>query len=516
MKNKTSDKISIQTIFYKAGNLIVTLYFLALIIIFPLYNTGSYSQIGIQKYELFRNIGVSITIVMILITTELLFLKRKNISIKTLSVTDWFMGGYCISVLVSYIFTHFKEEALWGADGWYMGLITQLLFIGIYFLFSRYFIWNDRWMYVIYISSGLVFLLGILDRYSVYLIHMEGQTPGFISTIGNINWFCGYWAVICPFGIMFYWISNIKWQQTTAGIYITICFIAGIVQGSSSAYLVFAGIFVFLFSLSFQENKKMDKFIQLCILFTASCQMARLFRYLPHFEINYENELSRLLTSTNLTLYAGMMFAVVYLFFRYQIKKKNYDIRQHKKIRNIVLIMITAIAVIYTVLLIANTYMENGIFGLSDISFLRFNDEWASFRGATWSIGVKTYKHMPLLNKITGIGPDCFACYAYSIEELANHMNALFGNARLTNVHNEWITILINQGMLGLICFIGVFLSAFLRFMKKSWLQSALYLCAASILLYTLHNMVSFEQVMNTPFAFMILGIGESLCRDLN
>lgn len=511
MKNKTSDKISIQTIFYKAGNIITALYFIALMTILPLYNTGSYSQIGIQKYEFFRNIGISITTAMILITGELLFLKRKLP--KNLSVPDLFMYSYFISVIISYILSPFKEKAFWGADGWYMGLISQLLFIGIYFVFSRYFIWNDRWIYLIYISSGLVFLLGILDRYSVYLIHMEGQTPGFISTIGNINWFCGYWAVICPFGIVFYWISNMKWQQMAAGIYVTICFIAGIVQGSSSAYLIFAGIFIFLFSLSFQENSKMDKFLKLCILFTASCQIAKLLHYLPGFEINYENELSSLLTDTNLTLYAGMMFTVIYLLFYHQ-TKKNYDIKQHKKVRNVILILIIVISVIYTILLTANTCMENGIFGLSGISFFTFNDKWASSRGATWRIGIETYKNMPVQNKLTGIGPDCFACYAYSIDKLANDMHVLFGNAILTNAHNEWITILVNQGIAGLICFAGIFISAFVKFIKKAQFNPVLYLCATGILLYTLHNMVSFEQVMNVPFAFMILGIGESICRS--
>ena len=66
---------------------------------------------------------------------------------------------------------------------------------------------------------------------------------------------------------------------------------------------------------------------------------------------------------------------------------------------------------------------------------------------------------------------------------------------------------------MGFGCFVGAFAAAVVRFMKKAHVESALYLCAASILLYMLHNMVSFQQILNVPFVFMILGIGEGICR---
>ena len=498
-----------QTILHKVGNIIITLYFLLLVIILPLYNKGSYSKIGDIKYELFKNIGIVITLVMILITALSLILKHFR---EHLLITDIFMCGYFISVFVSYIFTSFAEEAFWGVNGWYMGFVSQMLFIGIYFLFSRYFIWNNKWLYIIFISSGLIFLLGILDSYSIYLISMIGRTPGFISTIGNINWFCGYWAVICPFGIMFYWLSDTKWKQTIAGIYVIICFIAGIIQGSNSAYLVFAGGFIFIFSLSFKENLKLYRFLQLCMLFLLSCQMIKLLCCFPVFILNYDNELNNLIIETNLTLYTGIAFIITYLIFHYKVKN-GYDIKQHKRIRNSILILITVILIVYVILLITNTCCKNKFFGLSEISFFTFNDKWASSRGATWRIGIEAYKNMPLSKKLIGIGPDCFTYYVCSIEKLANDMYTLFDDAILTNAHNEWITILVNYGIIGLICFAGIFISAFIRFIKRVHFQYALYFCTASILLYTVHNIVSFQQILNTPFAFMILGIGEGLCR---
>lgn len=499
---------------------IVTLYFLALTIVFPFYTKGGYAEIGEVKYNLFRNIGLAIMAVMMLVIAESLFLQRKSFSVRTLyknlSVTDWFMYGYFMLVLISYIFTPFAEEAFWGAEGWYMGLVSQLLFIGIYFLFSRYFIWSNKWLYVILISSGLVFLLGILNRYSVYPVYMSEQNPGFISTLGNINWFCGYWSVICPLGIVFYWTSRAKWQQISSGIYVVLCFVTGVVQGSSSAYLVFAGVFIFLFSLSFQENRAMYKFLQLCVMFALSCQTARLLRYLPDLEMNYENELGVVLTDTNLTLFIGMVFIAIYVLFDYYVKKKDCNVKQCKIIRNTALTIMAAVLIIYILLLVGNTCLAGGLFGLSGVSLFTFDDAWASYRGATWSIGMRAYQSMPLLNKLIGAGPDCFASYVYSVEGLAERTYALFGNARLTNAHNEWITVLVNQGIMGFGCFVGAFAAAVVRFMKRAHVEPALYMCVASILFYMLHNMVSFQQILNAPYVFMILGIGEGICRKDN
>ena len=501
----------------KICNVIVTVYFLIMTIFFPFYVKNGYHDIGKVKFLSFRDISITITLVIILVAITCFLLQRKRLSItifyKNLSVTDWFMYGYFISVLISYIFTPYSKEALWGAEGWYMGLISQLLFISIYFMFSRYFTWNNKALYVILLSSGLVFLLGILNRYSIYPIDMNGQTPVFISTLGNINWFCGYWSVICPLGVVFYWNSKSIWQQAAAGIYVVIGFLIGVVQGSSSVYLVLAGIFVFLFCLSFRENQTMYKFLQICILFALSCQLARLFRHMPGFRINYENELGTVMTDSNVTLYIEVLFIILYILFQYLAEKKNYDISQRKRIRNISLVIMLSIIFIYIVLLVANTRLPNGVFGLSGVSFFTFDENWASHRGATWSVGIQAYLSMSPLYKLVGNGPDCFSEYIYSIPGLSEYVYSQFGSYRLTNAHNEWLTLLVNQGIIGLTFYVGIFVTAFIRFVKKAADAPSLYLCAASILLYTVHNMFSFQQVLNAPFVFIILGIGEGICR---
>lgn len=505
------------------GNYILKIYFLILMVVYPFYMQDGYFEIGAVKYFFFRKISLVImsimapvVIIIFLCSSKAQEDKKKTVLeiCRRLSVTDLFVYGYLLIVLISYLFTDFRGKALWGADGWYMGLVSQLIFVLIYFMFSGYFRWNNDMLYVVLGGSGLVFLLGILNRYSIYLIPIAVKAPEFISTLGNINWFCGYWSVFAPLGVMLYWNSRKGWQRFTVGTYVVICFISGMTQGSRSAYLALAGIFCLLFYLSFQENQKMHRFLEICGLFALSGQIARLLRYLPGFNMNYEDELVSIFTDTGLTLYIGAVVLAIYLLFHYLTELKGCMIERYKILRLCAMAVITVIFLVYIILTIANTCVPDGITGLADKQAFIFNDKWGSSRGATWICGMLAYRDMTPIQKFVGVGPDCFAEYVYAIPSLAERIYMRFGDSRLTNAHNEWITMLVNLGALGVICYVGIFVSAFIRFLKKAPEKTFLYLCAASVLAYMIHNVVSFQQVLNTPFVFLIIGIGEGILRE--
>lgn len=506
----------------QTGNYILKIYFLILIMIYPFYMQDGYREIGAVKYFFFRKLSLLVMGAMAPVVIIIFLCSRKQEHknkpvlehCRRPSVTDMLAYGYLLTVLISYLFTDFRGEAFWGSDGWYMGLISQLTFIFIYFMFSRYFRWNNDMLYVVLGSSGLVFLLGILNRYSIYPIPIPVTAPGFISTLGNINWFCGYWSVFAPLGIMFYWKSREGWQRFAAGVYSAICFVSGMTQGSRSAYLALAGIFVLLFYLSFQENQKMYRFLEICGLFALSGQIARLLRYLPGFTMNYEDELGSIFTDTGLTLYIGAAIFALYLLFHYLTEHKGCMIVRYKLMRQCVMAMIVTVLLVYVFLTLVNTCIPGGIAGLADKQVFLFNDKWGNSRGITWICGLLAYRNMNPIQKLVGVGSDCFAEYVYRIPELAERIYMAFGDSRLTNAHNEWITVLVNQGAIGVVCYAGIFISAFIRFLRKAPEHTLLYLCAASVLVYMIHNVVSFQQVLNTPFVFLIIGIGEGILRE--
>ncbi|MDE7260188.1 MAG: O-antigen ligase family protein, partial [Lachnospiraceae bacterium] len=143
-------------------------------------------------------------------------------------------------------------------------------------------------------------------------------------------------------------------------------------------------------------------------------------------------------------------------------------------------------------------------------------EDWGNGRGAAWNCGIDAYRNMDTLHKVVGIGPDCFADYVYDVPKLAQKLADSFTNQRLTNAHNELLTQLVNVGAIGFLCYMGLSLSAFLRCMGRADQQPILYMCALGILAYAVHGMVSFQQVLNTPYIFIVMGIGEQFCRNMD
>lgn len=80
------------------------------------------------------------------------------------------------------------------------------------------------------------------------------------------------------------------------------------------------------------------------------------------------------------------------------------------------------------------------------VSLLRFDRYWGNGRGAAWTAGWKTFAAMPSARKLVGAGPDCFESCVYSDPQIAEMLHSVFGTSRLTNAHNELLTVLVNTG----------------------------------------------------------------------
>lgn len=510
---------------------IIMAYFLVIAVIYPFYAPGGYVQIGEVKYQFFRNISlvtlaaaVAVVILSALIRRDWEWVVRNY---RRMSATDWFAYGYFAVALLSYLCSAYKRDALWGEKGWYMGTVTQMIFVLIYFFFSRYFHCNLKWIGLWLLASLGVFILGICNSYSVYPIQMEGQEEGFISTLGNINWFCGYWSVAASFGIMLYWCSDSRRVRFFTGIYSVASMVAGITQGSSSAYLVFIVHLLMLSVLSLQDNKKFYRFLELCMMFALSCQTARLLLYLPGFTYHYmyygpdgQSGVMAFVWNSNGVWWLFFALAAGYILCTILERRGRFRIEKHRWLWTILGIGVVALvcAMVFFILI------DNKVLYFREVpctverdSYLElaFDEDWGNGRGATWNSGVEAYRSMDTLHKVVGVGPDCFSDYVYDIPELAQKLGERFVNLRLTNAHNEQITTLVNVGALGWLCYAGIFGSAFVRYIKRGRRQPLLYPCALCILAYTVHNLVSFQQALSTPYIFIVLGIGEKLCRDM-
>ena len=564
----------------------ICIYMLLVIVVMPFYNEQGFAYIGSNKATFFRKI--SVTGAMFLVPAFVLYLiflgvekaqesKRHGtkgtvagrggksvgseplhtgkpfrerciwlwrICRKHLSVTDMFAILYGVSLLLSYLCSEYRRETwlgtvLWGSDGWYMGLLPQIFLLGIYFVISRF--WRMRsWMCLLFLPvSGIVFLLGYLNRFGIYPIDMGQENPSFLSTIGNINWYCGYLVSVFFGGYYLLW----KWggQRGRTAVsgkklillvaYVTVGFATLVTQGSLSGLVALAVILIVTFCLSAEDAERMLGFWQGTLLLSVTCVVVLCLRKLFGWVITFEDPFVALLTNSGFPVAA----AIISLAFVLGLEKCNHRGIYPTKLFACAKWLIgggaAAMVCILTGMILLNTLMPGSIGPLSENPFFTFSGSWGSNRGATWKAGWMCFAEQDLLHKIIGVGPDAMEAYIShgASTELTNLVTEHFGADRLTNAHCEWLTILVNTGLMGFVGFVGMMTSAIARLFRygigrgtnagelksvaEERLGTIMGACGFCLLAYTANNMFSFQQSMSVATIFVIMGIGEACAR---
>ena len=499
--------------------------------VYSFYAPEGYIQIATNKYLFFRSmclITAGIMVPLIGLRCIVLFFERSPKKRRPrISLTDLFMLLFLAVNMISFFFTEYREEALWGTSGWYMGFAMHLFFIGIYFMVSRFY---DGKIDVLPIFMGItfvIFLWGLLNRFSVYPIDMQYDSDSFISSMGNINWFCGFWSVFFVTGVVLYIVTERRSLRIFSGIYSVLALGLGAVEGSDSGFVAMAVVFFFLFLVSFRKTEYMKRWLEEGIFYCAACQVMRIIVLILPESLSREDVTSKWMLG-NLTLAALMLFVVLRVWL--ENRDKNYKkyikktgtgegsaatelIWEWSWLKYAVIGLTAAAAAVYLILLVINTRTPGILGPLSKYPVLLFDGHWGSNRGATWRDGLLIYRTLGWRQRLFGAGQDCFSIHGYGVPELAARFAEEWPGSRLTNAHNECITYLVNLGIFGMLSFIGIFWSSFKRLVERAAKEPMCYVFAASALSYFFHNQFSFSQVLNTPYMFMMLGLGESLMR---
>lgn len=527
-KSRKKETYYAKEIWKEIGSAVMTLYIFLITVVQPLVHR-TYTTIGTDKYFCFRYSVLGILLIGVPVFLAYLIAKPHSKNIRNWqedwSVTDFLALGYGIVVCISFLCSRYQEEAFWGnQDGWYMGFVTQVSVIAIYFLLSRMWKPNQGSLYFFLGTAVFVFVIGILNRFSVYPLSLKEVTPSFISTLGNINWYCGYWSVAFPIGLVWFWNmagsvskdSRGKWEEICGGIFVIIGFATGVTQGSNSGFLALGVMMIALFGMSVSDGYRMQRFWLICVMLCAACQGIHVIRMIAPEAINYTDALMDITTDTNVTLYIGIVTGLIYELVRMANAKKKYSVKVFRICNVVLLGGVLAVIVLYVALLVSNSLYPGSIGKLSEDQSFIFNEKWGNKRGIIWWSGIQIFASQNFLGKWIGVGPDAFCAYTYSDAcAVAEKVIAVFGTSKLTNAHNEWLTVLVNTGLLGLFTYAGFIISAIIRFMKGGRAGNpALYLWGLSVLSYTAHNMVSFQQALNFPLVMLVLGVGECMMRS--
>ena len=509
--------------------------------IFPLYydlgEHGKYFNMGATKYAFFKWVSIAglSLILAAYICNFIAWRKDERVigKLRTLSAADYSAAVFLAVSMLSYIFSSFPDVALWGYKGWYMGVMSQLFFVATFFFVARGWKWSPFTLIVMVITAAICYQIGILQRFCFNPLGMydrvgDEDIEKFLSTLGQTSWYSSYAVLALPFGFYFYQTAEKIWTRALAGAFVALGFGMVCTINSDSAYMAVLLILMVFFCYALESNAKMRRFLEIVLIALASFRVIGVMRALfPEREPNYvinDEALTRFITGSPVMLVVLILFLGIYAAFRIATmedaqqgkegaRKAAFDISKHRE-RIWGATKTAAVLVVWAALLLMILVTTGKLQIGGEDSFMYFGESWGNHRGFNWRMAARAITNASFKDLLIGVGPDCFdgAMDTYCADEVAEYWHGL----SLACAHNEWLNMLVTEGVLGLVSYLGIFLLVFFRAAKRVAKEPVLMVFMACIAAYVGHNIFCYQQCECTTVIFILMGMAEMINRSVD
>lgn len=500
----------------------VLIWALVLVVFFglALYIPDTYYNVATWKYDFLVKTGKYTAIVMGAFLVIFICLKGFSVEdildmkpVRWIDISAFMFIFICgLSYLFSkYQFTQSKlvykypDGAFHGSAGWHIGL----LFYGIVFMFfflTAHFLRYTRWIMLPVILSGMLVMgWGVLGRLRISLFGWDGQSNTwlFLTSIGNIDWVCGYISVLLPVAVGFYW-SIDKWWRIVILPPVFTGYLLTLLTTADSGLLALAVTFLFLAAISFKEQGRLMRFGELLTAFGLS----QLFVQRVQKKLIMIGTVEKMLIKTPVIL---VMLILGIGFFLYGLLAGKgilkYPAFLTKYMCGIIACISGFSAVTIVALIVINTKTGGALPVIGDNSLFVFDDDWGSTRGFIWRMGLHEFKSLSFGHKLIGVGPDSFYHATKDFPGLFSMIREVYSNARLTNCHNAFLTLLINVGIVGTLAFGALLFTTMKACLSRIEEHPELIIAPLSIVMYLANNVLGFQTICNVPFLIMIMAI---------
>lgn len=526
-------KDSFPAICSRIYNGIIGIAILVVLIGFPMYYQDYYFNILEAKYTFYYCTMLAFFAVMLLVTlafvvVDALEFQRRHTKAflqkftpgnvrRTLSASDWFLLAFLVICIISTMQSDYVYESFWGNEGRYTGLFLHLIYI-VGFLIIAHLYKFKPWHVNIFLAAAMLLLLfGITDYFKLDLLGFkadiaEQDINDFTSTFGNINTYATYVGII--FGcISALFVSERNPLYTFFGfIGLTITVFAMIMGNSDNAFLALGVVLAFLPFFAFLYPQGIERYLILLADFFTAAAVIRRVRIAMSEHLIYPAGIFRVLTEVKVVEWFAAGFwaaAAAAVIFRISQKRKanglpvqNERERYRKKavVWTAFLLLCTAVGLF--ILYDANFAGNAGRYG-SLGAYLRFSDEWGTFRGMIWRITIEAYREQPLMHKLWGYGLDTFGLLVYGFRDETRQISGqVFDSA-----HNEYLQYLVTSGLFGLIAYLGFFSTTLVSVVKKCVHQRWGTILVFGIGCYLAQAMLTINLPIVTPLMWMLLSM---------
>ena len=501
------------------------LLFFLLMSLHPLYlNAQRYNRLAWHKY-VFLLICVGVVLfITIIIWIGRMTREQRVLPQDKLHIIDFAVLGFAAVTLLSAILSPYREDTnVWvGYAERYDGAITQLVYVVIYFIVSRWYKPRTRDFVLFGIAASLVALIGIFQFYGmdffklwpndVEEFHRDNLYYIFFrTTLGNVNIVSTYVCVsmlLC--GFLFIRTSPIS-KRTDRGDSTAVKVTGGI---WSPVWLAASALNFWLMDLADADSGRVGVMAVMLVAIPFIVETRRTLgktlilgaSWLAAYTVQnllFDVMILEARTLASLIPYAAVavvLFVVgVFLVIWGKGRQPGPDDPVKWKL-GVILIGVFIIAGIAVVEFLGQQDAASGginiVYEMREVLHGRVQDEFGTNRVYIWRNALQALSKNPVI----GSGPDSFG------SAFPGWAHFRYGEY-YSNAHNEYIQILICQGILGLVfylCFQG---GLILRSLGKAFRNPVLMAALAAFAGYCAQSLFNISTPICSPMLWVLAGL---------
>lgn len=521
---------------------VITVYLLIVLTVLPLIYDNSYFNILETKYKCFYMSTLFMLAVLLVSGLVMLGIDRKEFQgehakelfaklkpqnwRKTFSAADMAVVAFWVFSVISTLQSEYVYESFWGNEGRYSGLFLMTLYVAAYLVISHF--WKPNgWVMQAFLAAGMIVCaIGITDYFQMDVLHFRGhikpeQSTSFMSTIGNINTYTAYVALVMGASAAMFATAQGWLRMGWYYICMVVSFIAIVMGRSDNAYLALSALFAFLPLLLFQRKDGVVRYFMLLATFASVIQyIDYLNQKYAKVVIGLDSLFGVLVDIPKLHMIVAGLWGIA-LILHFVMKWSNLKVKQKALLETErwklgkYLVCIWAGMLVLGVVGIAYMFADANVMGHADHygvikKYLVFSDWWGSSRGYIWKKSVLLYDNLPFIHKMFGYGPDTFGIMTTKsfLTEMLDKTSVIFDSA-----HNEYLQYLLTIGLSGVTAYV-IFLVFYAKQMVKVYQmvenRNRVYASASliAVLCYCFQAIVNINLPIVTPVFWLLLGNG--------
>jgi hypothetical protein len=339
----------------------------------------------------------------------------------------------------------------------------------------------------------------------------------YTSTIGNINTYTAYVALVMGFSAMMFLTEKKRLVLIWYYLCMVISFFAIIMGSSDNAYLALAALFGLSPFVIFRRHSGIRRYLMMLATFFSVTQCIDWINQIFDGQVVGLDSMFRIIAGYKYLLPFTVLLWVLVIAAWWILEKSSLDERKIGKCCTIVwsVLVFLAIAAVIFVLYDANFAGHAERYNAMK-NYLVFDDNWGTKRGYIWKACIRMFRSFPLSHQLFGYGPDTFGIL--TMKKIHKEMLEVTG-FMFDNAHNEYLQDLVTLGVVGLGTYLMFLVTSFWSMCRRGSSDpdsGYLFGILGATVCYSAQAMVNLNLPIVAPMLWLLLSFAMTKKRSGN